>query len=217
MKKESERPVTAQKIKEVPKQEKEQEPVVKKEESKDPVVSNGKATWIFIAACWLAVVVMLIFRLADPAPPFYAFKKVTLPLGLIGAALILYRWNKSSVSEQLLYAHGLFICLLPVIATSVDSNERSGLAVLLFLLFNAGYSALLMKKVKEFQLADMIISSVEVFYLCFIFFSMIFYIAFRSAYGGNDTASSIGLIVGAIVGTGGIVFMRNKWIQARRR
>jgi Caspase domain len=208
------KPVIIPKIKTVHVQEEKKEP-----EKKVPVDNNDKLTGILLASLWLIFSLVFIFSsLSNNSDGFKVFNKASVPAGIIGLALIILRWKRIIITEILLYAHGFFFCFLPLIAELSDSNDSSNGAFLLFLLYNIVYVVLIIKKLKEFKLADMIIASVEVVYLSYLFFSLLFYLMFHHEYGEKKEAiGAIAVILGLAAAIGGIILMRKKWIELRKR
>lgn len=206
-----------QKIKTEPqKDEKKKEDKAENEQQDILLLFLDKYKGTIMASIWLFVAVFFIFRSMDTRP-FDAFKTIALPVGLAGLALITARRKKISTTELALYAHGMFICLFPLIAGYVDSREHGGSAIFLFLIFNACFAAFLYLRLKQFTLAGIIIASVQILYLSFLFFYMLFYQSFRPQYGDNTTASIIGMIIGLLIGIGVIIWMRRKWIELRKK
>lgn len=190
---------------------------VRKEEAKKVEISvNEKTLGIVLSALWLVVAVYFVFNNTDLRGAD-VFLKLILPVAIVGGFLIAIRFKRITTTELLLYAHGFFICILPLIGEYIDSREHSGKALFLFIAYNATFVFLISKKLKEFVLADIIIASVEIAYLSFFFFYALFFIVFRPEYGGNDSANTIGMLLGAVIGVLAIVRMRKKWVELKRK
>ncbi|MFI5187118.1 MAG: hypothetical protein ACHQF0_10360, partial [Chitinophagales bacterium] len=190
----------------------------KKEQGKIQIDLSSKITGIVLASLWLVLSAFFIFNhLKSDSYGVNTFTKVSLPATVIAAALIIVRWKNINTTEMVLYAHGLFICVVPLIGQYMSSKGNSSQGLLLLLVYNAGYLILLYKKLKDFKLVDIIIASVEILYLSLLFFFAIFYLSFRPEYGDNETANTIGFVIGLAAGVIGIIFIRKKWIELRRK
>jgi tetratricopeptide (TPR) repeat protein len=190
------------------------------QEEKPTVDNSDKLTGVLLASLWLIFALIFIFStFGNASNGLKVFNKASVPVGIIGIILIVVRWKRVTITETLLYAHGFFFCVLPLIAElSNNSRDKLNGAVLLFLAYNIGYLVLLIRKLKEFKLADMIIASVEILYLCYLFFSLLFYMSFQREYGmESKTASTIAIIIGLAAAVGGIILMRKRWIELRKK
>lgn len=189
----------------------------KKEETRKMEISvNEKTFGIVLSALWLVAAVYFIFSNTH-LEGTDVFFKVILPVAIVGGFFVAIRLKKIASTELLLYAHGFFICILPLIGQYIDSREHSGKAMLLFAAYNAGYVFLILKKIKEFVLADIIIASVSIAYLSFFFFYALFFITFRPAYGENTGANAIGMLIGLSMGVLGIVKLTRMWAEEKRK
>ena len=207
---EKQKPIASQEIKEVSEQ--------KEKKIEIQIDNNEKTLGIVLASLWLIISAYFIFHDLDERASI-AFQQASLPAGLIGAGLIITRivkWKRMTATEMLLFAAGLFICLFPLMGKYFDSKEYST-GILLLLIYNVGFLVLVIKKLKEFNLADMILASIQILYLSSIFFYTIFYVSFKPEYGDNDTANIIGLMIGLAVAIVWIILMRKNWIALKRK
>jgi hypothetical protein len=202
----------------------------RKKEEKQPVIAerkgekkaiqisiNERTLGIALAVIWAIAGGYFIFRTVDTLKGLEAFNKVGVPVGIVGLILAGIRWKKLIVTEMLLYALGFFLCVFPLISNYIGSREHSGKAMLLFLTYNIGYVVLLLKKLKEFKLADVFIASLGLAFFSFFFFYALLFVWYRPEYGSNETANTIGMIIGSIVGVLGIVWLRKRWLETRRQ
>ena len=174
-------PIVTPIVKPIPIQEEKKQQEQNQQEKKITLDNSDKLTGILLASLWLIFALIFIFStVSNNSNELKTFNKASVPVGIIGIILIAVRWKHIAITEMLLYAHGFFFCLLPLIAELSDnSRDNSNGAIFLFLAYNIGYIVLVIRKLREFKLADMIIASVEIIYLSYLFFTLLFYISFH--------------------------------------
>lgn len=202
------------------KEEKKEEarPILKKEtENKVQIAINEKTFGIILACLWTVASFYFVFRTVDDMKGNEAFVKAALPVGIIGFGLIAVRFKKLTATEWLIYAVGLFVCLLPLIADYIDSRQHSGKALLLFAAFNAAFVFLIQQKVRDFKLADIILASIQIAYLSFFFFFALLYVSFKPEYGENSTANAFGMFIGLGIGVWYIIKTCRRWKEVKTK
>ncbi|HEY2720525.1 MAG TPA: caspase family protein, partial [Chitinophagaceae bacterium] len=179
-------------------------------------VSNDKISGILLASVWAVASFIFVASYLGDLESSKIFSRISVPAAIIGSILFGIRRSRVTITEILIYAHGLFFCVFPLIVELQDARGTSHTsATLVFLAYIVAYAILITRTLKGFKLVDMIIASVGILYLGSVFMSIFAY-NIQSDEDGTR-ASSTGFIAGLILAIVAIILMRKKWLQLKKK